>query len=363
MSSLSSSSKPRSILAPRDIGRFRGCLLGCAVGDALGAAIEFMPAAFIRERYGPAGVTDFEEAYGRAGAITDDTQMTLFTAEGLLRAASRRKQLDRFDLITAVHRAYLRWLTTQGEKPEGVDVRELQDGWLVAVPELQARRGAGKTTMTSLKSGRAGTPEQPLNNSKGAGGIMRAAPAGLAALPAGPFDLGRDIAAITHGHPSGYLAAGCYSKIISYLRDSWSLERAIEETVRVLKHEEGHEECLQAILKALELVANATDPTTAVEQLGEGWVADEALAIALYCSLIGGDDFEQGVLLAVNHGGDSDTTGAITGSIMGTLLGDEAIPSRWLDRLELRWVITNVADDLHRGYENSEAWHRKYPPT
>ena len=66
--------------------RYRGCLLGGAVGDALGAGVEFMSLDEIRGRYGPAGVTGYVPCYGRSGAITDDTQMTLFTAEGLLRA-------------------------------------------------------------------------------------------------------------------------------------------------------------------------------------------------------------------------------------------------------------------------------------
>jgi ADP-ribosylglycohydrolase len=65
--------------------RYRGCLLGGAVGDALGAGIVFLSLGEIRQRYGPTGVTGYVSAYGRAGAITDDTQMTLFTAEGLLR--------------------------------------------------------------------------------------------------------------------------------------------------------------------------------------------------------------------------------------------------------------------------------------
>jgi ADP-ribosylglycohydrolase len=61
-------------------------LLGAAVGDALGARIEFMRLPEIWRRYRHAGVADYVEAYGRRGAVTDDTQMTLFTAERLMRA-------------------------------------------------------------------------------------------------------------------------------------------------------------------------------------------------------------------------------------------------------------------------------------
>jgi ADP-ribosylglycohydrolase len=69
--------------------RCRGCLLGGAVGDALGAPVEFMSHSQIVSRFGPHGIRDFAPAYGRTGAITDDTQMTLFTAEGLRRAHLR----------------------------------------------------------------------------------------------------------------------------------------------------------------------------------------------------------------------------------------------------------------------------------
>jgi ADP-ribosylglycohydrolase len=78
------------------LARIRGCLLGGAVGDALGAPVEFLSLQEIRDKFGPAGIHDYARAYGRRGAIADDTQMTLFTAEGLLRATMR--WLDRGNL-------------------------------------------------------------------------------------------------------------------------------------------------------------------------------------------------------------------------------------------------------------------------
>src|SRR5215469_1142760 len=96
---------------------FRGCLLGGAVGDALGAPVEFMSYANIVREFGPEGIRDFAPAYGRLGAITDDTQMTLFTAEGLLRAYVRGCLKGICHPPSVVHHAYLRWLITQGENP------------------------------------------------------------------------------------------------------------------------------------------------------------------------------------------------------------------------------------------------------
>ena len=79
--------------------------------------------------------------------------------------------------------------------------------------------------------------------------------------------------------------------------------------------------------------------------LGEGWVADEALAIALTCALAS-PDFETGVRAAVNHDGDSDSTASMAGNLLGALHGFEAIPQRWLAGLEARRIIAEVADDL-----------------
>ena len=80
--------------------------------------------------------------------------------------------------------------------------------------------------------------------------------------------------------------------------------------------------------------------------LGGGWTGEEALAISVYCSLVYPDNFEKAVILAVNHGGDSDSTGAITGNILGLYLGEEAIPAGWLEKLELKEVIRKMAEDL-----------------
>ena len=158
-------SKPTTANDPGHSERVAGCLLGGAVGDALGAPIEFMRLSEIRERFGPAGLTDYSPSYGKLGAITDDTQMTLFTAEGLLRAMCRGALKGICDGPTVVYFAYLRWLKTQGfeSKAEGFrwateDLTTLDppgtmpNGWLINVKELHARRGPGNTCLAALMS-------------------------------------------------------------------------------------------------------------------------------------------------------------------------------------------------------------------
>jgi ADP-ribosylglycohydrolase len=345
---------------------FSGCLLGGAIGDALGAPIEFLDLAEIRDKYGPAGITDFDFAYGRQGAITDDTQMTLFTAEGLLRATVDQKHKGVSPAASVVHHAYLRWLHTQGERSRSEAFHRSFDGWLIGVHGLHDRRAPGMTCLAALRGETMGTMDRPLNDSKGCGGVMRAAPVGLVARDEGSaFQIGCEIAAITHGHPSGYYSAGCFAAIIRSLTDGHSLPQAIERGVRLLSHarNSGREECVDAIDRAVALWRdpNVGPSPEAVERLGKGWVGEEALAIALYCALCEPDDFRAGVLLAVNHSGDCDSTGAIAGNLLGLMLGAAAIPATWRDGLELRAEIETVAADLHTGYDDSPAWLMRYP--
>ena len=98
----------------------------------------------------------------------------------------------------------------------------------------------------------------------------------------------------------------------------------------------------------------------AIETLGEGWVGEEALAISIYCALKYQNDFEKAVITAVNHDGDSDSTGAITGNILGSYLGIKGIPLNWLREVELSEELTQLADDLVTTYEYEE-WRHKYP--
>ena len=353
-----------------------GCLLGGAVGDALGAAVEFESLNEILHKFGRDGIRDFAHVYGRCGAITDDTQMTLFTAEGLIRARSRMLERGTTMPVTVLYNAYLRWLVTQGEMPKtngfGFEVKRQDDlypGWLSTVTELNARRAPGNTCLAALRSGTAGTIEgEPINDSKGCGGVMRVAPVGLVWPDdeEAAFEYGCKAAAITHGHPSGYLAAGVLAVVIARIVSGASLESAILSGLSRINGLHRSHEVHQAVVRALTETKRGQSTPAKVESLGSGWVAEEALAISLYCALTA-NSLEEGIILAVNHSGDSDSTGAITGNILGAIHGVSAIPQRWLGQLELRHEIEQVAVDLHRyfhdpSFESTDEDFRRYPP-
>ena len=319
--------------------RIRGCLLAGACGDALGAPVEFLRLDQIRRRYGPAGIADFDLAYGRVGAITDDTQMTLFTAEGLIEAMRQGSP----DPAPAVHRAYLRWLLTQGERPTGVPV-EPHAGGLLELRSLWSRRAPGNTCLDALRrSGSLG--RAAVNNSKGCGGVMRVAPAGLVGMSFGdPFELGSKLAHLTHGHPSGYLAAGHLAATLAAILDGADLQAALAQADASMASRPGAAEVEDALAAAKRLAGNGRRQVVPGE-LGQGWVAEEALAIAVWCALVGHDPADA-IRLAVNHDGDSDSTGSIAGHLVGALHGPAALPQRWLDQLELQAEIERLAVEL-----------------
>lgn len=328
-----------------------GCMLGGAVGDALGAPVEFLSLPAIRARFGPEGLLDYASTGGHtaAGAITDDTQMSLFTAEGLIRAHVRGKERGICHAPSVVHHAYLRWLWTQGHRSSAVSAFEpWPDGWLVGVPELHVFRAPGATCLSALEDARR-FGERAINDSKGCGTVMRVAPVGLLSSPSRAFDVGVELSRLTHGHPTGYLAGGYFAQLIALIMDGKaSLEAAAVEALDALPGDATANEVRSAVQGALTLARRGEPPRPElVERLGGGWVAEEAVAIGLYCALVG-RDFRESVLLAVNHSGDSDSTGALAGNLRGALEGVNAIPGQWLARLELREVIETVACDLHR---------------
>ena len=346
---------------PTRLNRYLGCMLGGAVGDALGAPVEFMKLHEIRAKYGESGIDDFDEAYGRMGAITDDTQMALFTAEGLLRAYARGAARGIWHPPSIVHHAYVQWLNTQGETSRG-QFNGSQAGSLVHMQGLHQRRAPGGSCLSALAQKDMGTMDQPINDSKGCGTVMRIAPAGLFAESIEQaFEWGCEMGAITHGHPSGYLASGALAGIIHALKSDTSLNDAIDRAIRLLKESDRHQECLDAIEQAITLAAKGDPSPEALETLGGGWVAEEALAISLCCALCAEHDFAKGVLTAVNHSGDSDSTGAITGNILGCINGKSAITFKWLDRLELKDVIETLGMDLFVKHRPDDLWRDKYP--
>jgi ADP-ribosylglycohydrolase len=152
--------------------------------------------------------------------------------------------------------------------------------------------------------------------------------------------------------------------VIATIVTGGSIVEGIEHSLVFLSSRSGSLETTDAIRMALDLWRDPAviPPLEVIESLRGGWVGEEALAIGLYCAFVAGDDFTKGVRMAVNHSGDSDSTGAITGNIMGELLGERVIPAAWLNRLELHEVVRQVGEDLFDAFQGTADWLRRYPP-
>ena len=369
----------------------RGCIFGGAVGDALGYPVEFMSEEAIWAKYGPTGIHCYEkDPAANKALISDDTQMSLFTACGLLVGDTRGAMRGvRSAPRKYVARAYLDWLLTQESSFREVNRHDRLTkkggySWLLDVPELYARRAPGRTCQSALREEQDGITyedyiEAKRNHSKGCGGIMRVAPMAVNYDPADikRLDLeGAQLAAITHGHSLGYMTAAVLVHLLNVIVFTPAERRKTlkdyildaKETISGLFAGDKHlPELRQIIDLAVELAENKDDDLTNIHRLGQGWVAEETLGIALYCALRHQDDFSAGVIAAVNHEGDSDSTGAVTGNILGALLGYQAIEEKWKKDLELSDVILEIADDLCHGCQMSEyshyrdpAWEAKY---
>ncbi|MBD8506733.1 ADP-ribosylglycohydrolase family protein [Hoyosella sp. G463] len=348
--------------------RVRGCLLGGAVGDALGNPVEFRTTAEILSAF-PDGVRDFAKPVGE---ITDDTQMTLFTVEGMIRANVRTERGLGFTLGVIDH-AYHRWLDTQTlAGPSGE-----HDGWLQAQRWLYARRAPGNTCLSALAAMRGqGYGNAASNNSKGCGGVMRSAPFGLVPLHLvdngdgdWPFEAAATCAGYTHGHITGQLASGALAAIVQHIIAGAGLEDALDATARILATRDGHEETLEA-LESARIAARSGGPSVStLEGLGGGWIAEEALAIAVYSALAFPDaeEFLDALSLSVSHSGDSDSTGAICGNILGALHGQPAVPANLAVRLEGRGTMLAIAEDFiaeftsDRDEDRGIYWGDRYP--
>ncbi|MFJ4870504.1 ADP-ribosylglycohydrolase family protein [Streptomyces sp. NPDC088757] len=351
--------------------RVRGCLLGGALGDALGAGADGSSLAELREAHGPDGLVDPVPAFGRRGAVTAATQMTLFTVDGLIRAQVRR-DTGAWHPPTDVHRAHLRWAATQ--RDWGPDERRKDNGWLANEEWLYARRNPSRACLTGLGDAHLGTLDKPKNPEAGdSGALVRSAPFGLLVgwEPQLVCQLAVECAAQTHGAPAARLAAGAFAVTVHGLARGGPVEAAVAGALEQLAVRPGHEPVTEALGRALGAVREGVPDAERVAALGaDGDRAEGQLAAAVYCALVG-EDVRHGLRLAVNHDGPSSATGALTGALLGALHGETALPPAWLADLEGRGTVLELADDfsmemtqgaaLHTPAESAPGWLARYP--
>lgn len=339
----------------------RGSLVGGAIGDAFGYPVEFIYSfEEIRAKYGEDGIIGYDLSYPwlddylrhYRALFSDDTQMTLYTAEGIVESARNGKPL-----MPTICNAYIAWYGHQ----IGKKVRISYDSQLTKIDELNQRRAPGNTCLSALANIYNGN--EPHNTSKGCGGIMRIAPIGIYGATHGWTleETGRiagEAAEITHQHMMSTFASAAQAMIIQQCilaEETITAEifKAYVESAlsKLPEMYPGKDSLLKdftgLIQKAIRLEDNLLQDWEIIENgLGGGWVAEETLAISIFSVLRHIDEFKACMICAVNHGGDSDSTGAVAGNIIGAILGYEAIPEEFTKSIQLHDLIVEIADEL-----------------
>ena len=324
--------------------RVLGCLLGGALGDALGYQVEFDSLREIHRKFGPDGV---RLPINGEAVVSDDTQMTLFTLEGLIRA--RGNSIN--GITESIQMAYLDWYQTQQHSP--IKPSSLR-GQLATEAKLQVTRAPGNTCINALSTNLQG--RQPTaNNSKGCGTVMRVAPIGFYDRQLSDeesYELGVRTSGLTHGHPTAKISGGAMALLIRKLITGIELSQAVNEVLEHLDLYED-EEVSNAIKSALVLTDNIEIPHSQAinnihgdSSLGKstsrGWVAEEALAIGIYAALVG-NDLSEVISIAANHNGDSDSTASIAGQIYGAWKGITYLPNHKETVLDIDDIIISTA--------------------
>lgn len=288
--------------------RFRGALLGLAVGDALGATVEFMGREEIRARFGV-----HRELVGGGwlrlapGEYTDDTQMALAIARSIVALG----RIDPDDIA----RHFVAWYETAPK-----DIGKLTRRALGHLAAGVAWQDAGERA-------RAESAGRSASN----GSLMRTAPVALATWrdPEALVRQSLDVSRITHADPL------CAWSCVAF---DQALAATLAGTVDVL--------AAAADVPQVEVHARiAAIPQLGEAQLRSGGYVLDTLQSALWCTARH-DDYEQAVVAAVNLGDDADTTGAVAGALAGARCGEQGIPARWLAVLQNRAEITALADGL-----------------
>ena len=341
-----------------EIDKVRGALVGEVCGDALGYPMKTLTTGKIIRRFGPFGLrTMITSKNKKAKAlVSDSTQMMLATVDGLL--WSDAKKLSSSD---GVYRGFMRWFYSQtGEEP-----RRGQKSWtrrqphekdlcLVREKFMHERRMPETGVLNALSNEEKGTTDKDINNSKGSAVLTRNIPLGILYWdkPEEAFSVGAEISALTHSHATAYLAGGAVASLVSYLINGISLPKSIDKVNYLLSSRKGGENIIKLLTAAVEQAnkhpagkSGVWEHLDSIRSLGGGDIAEEALAIAVYCATVMDDPFEA-VITAANHDGCSTVTGALTGALEGIRFGTSFLPAYWVECVEASEITSKMADML-----------------
>ena len=345
----------------------RGCLLGLAIGDAMGYTVDPKHWLDICGDYGENGLLGYDLANGRA-EVSSYTQYAAYIANGLLLGTTlgKQKQYPRFIQLAAKE-----WIKRQNTPR----LPEKDKCWVSSISELRRRRCRDSWMLDALRSAVLGTPEKAINKSDYPGSLPAAAMVGLAydprymEVPEVAF-LGARTVAMTHGDPETFLCGAVLALLIAALvqepdRDLKShFISAVDAVVHLLGDRFPQAVTLAEKLKAaVENVDPEGDHQQILEQM-HCFSAAECLAGAIYTCCVCNDNFDAAMIIAVNHSGRSAAVATLAGAILGAQYGAEVLPEFYLENLEVEKILTVLAQDLAQGSPSSglfdDDWDLKY---
>lgn len=350
------------------LSKCRGCLLGLAVGDAMGYPVDEKSWEEIQEAYGPNGLLGYDLVNDCATASAY-TQVAAFVSNGLLLGVSRGKQEH---YLRYVHLSLREWARAQHfpRDPE----RSLC--WVAKIPQMRVRKSKDSRMLDALRMDTAGTMDKPVNRASSTGSLPGAVVAGLVCNDRGmerayaPL-LGAQTVAMTHGNVETFLCGCVLSECIAAVmeQDQPDLQACLENAITVMEQKFGERfeqaaSLAHALRRAMAMAGRENEiPQLNMERFGCD-TADECLAAAIYACLSCRDDFDSAMITAVNHSGRSGAVGSLTGAILGALMGAEALPDFYLESLESAPVLEQLAADLALCSPTSglfdDDWDHKY---
>lgn len=350
---------------------YQGCMLGLAVGDAMGAGIDSKSLEEIRSDYGPDGLLGYDLVNGFA-EISSYTQVAAFAVNGLLVGMAKGQLKGPF--VPGVTLGLKEWARSQYFPRE----TERKSCWLCHEIHMRRRKVMDSRTLDALTREVMGTPERPANNSAGPGTLPAAVAVGLLFAPERmePSEVGRlgaETVALTHGDAMTFLSGAVLAYIIAGTvqdRDSGLESQFLNAADAVATQFSTFPEAAQLQRRVKKAVAAARlaqqEPVEVMERL-ECLTAADVLCGAVYASLASGEDFDRAMIIAINHSGKSAAVGAICGAILGARLGVEALPDFYVDCLDAGDVVRELTADFYscdpgkvtrRLFDDD--WDRKY---
>ncbi|MCM1055664.1 MAG: ADP-ribosylglycohydrolase family protein [Bacteroides sp.] len=344
--------------------KFEGAVIGSAIGDAFGYPLMKLSFEEICETFEKKGAMELAVSRKtKTALLTEATQMSLFTADGILWAHNERVSDENAAVANYVFYSYQMWLYMQTKTIAGAEYEWLFDKKRNPnLSSLLKSKGLGRSrrlndvnvdALLEAKNNNFGTLNKKVNENKDAGAVKRVVTAGLfyGQSPDMAFRMGCDIGAITHSHPDGYLPCGVYAAVVAELMTDKSVEEAVNNAMALLAAYPENENTYNMLQTAIDLAGNEDiDPQEGIGELGDGLSAVSCLAIAVYSAIVHQTNFKFAIELAANHDGDSAACGAITGGILGVWYGLKKLPKPWIKKMQYLNLMETVSDVL---FENS----------